>query len=228
LATTAYSFNSTLLQILGLLAYAAACWWVIRPFLRWAVSRFDDGHGAFSPNLIALMLTVIFASSVATQVIGIFAIFGGFMVGVLVHHHPLFVAHWRKSVGSFVQVFFLPIFFTFTGLRTDIWGLNSSETWLWCFAFILGATIGKFGAAFVAAKVSGLGNVEASAIGIMMNIRGLMELIVLNIGFDLGFIPEQVFTMLVIMAVFSTVITAPILRRLLVRNGQTIPNRIDG
>lgn len=127
--------------------------------------------------------------------------------------NPEFARAWRTKVGSFITVFFLPIFFTYTGLRTSIGSLDTFELWGWCIALILLATIGKYGAAYLAARANKLSPTESSIIGIMMNTRALMELIVINIGLDLGVISPTVFTMLVIMAIFSTVITTPVLRR---------------
>jgi len=110
-------------------------------------------------------------------------------------------------------VFFLPIFFTYTGLRTDIGSLASAQAWGWCALLIALATLGKFGACWWAARWAGLGPREARIVGIMMNTRALMELIIINVGFDLGVIGREVYTMLVLMAIFSTVVTTPALRR---------------
>ena len=101
----------------------------------------------------------------------------------------------------------------YTGLRTDIGSLNDGNAWLWCVLLIAVATLGKFGGCYVAARVAGLNRSESKIIGVMMNTRGLMELVVVNVGFDLGVIGKEMFTMLVLMAIFSTVITSPALRR---------------
>jgi Kef-type K+ transport system membrane component KefB len=159
----------------------------------------------------------------ATYKIGIFAIFGGFMLGVLLHDQHEVVNAWKKKVGGFVSVFFLPIFFTYTGLRTDIGGLNSAELWGWCVLLIALATLGKFGGCYWAARWSGLNHQESKVIGILMNTRALMELIIINIGFDLGVISQNMFTMLVLMAIVSTVITTPGLRRWLPGAGIALP-----
>ena len=109
-------------------------------------------------------------------------------------------------------VFFLPIFFTYTGLRTNVNALDSPALWGWCLLLLSLATIGKFLACYLAARRSGLDVRESKAIGIMMNTRALMELIVINVGLDLGVIPPSVFIMLVIMAIVSTIVTTPALR----------------
>ncbi len=192
--------------------YVAFCWWVVRPLLLRLLFRCKVTAQNLSPNLLGIMIGAIFVSGMATYHLGIFAIFGGFMMGVLLHDQPLFVQAWREKVGQFVLVFFLPIFFTYTGLRTDINSLDSLALWAWCLLLLALATIGKFLACYVAARRSGLDVQESKAIGIMMNTRALMELIVINVGLDLGVIPPSVFTMLVIMAVVSTIVTTPALR----------------
>jgi Kef-type K+ transport system membrane component KefB len=120
-------------------------------------------------------------------------------------------------VGSFVNVFFLPIFFALTGLRTDIGSLHSAQAWGWCVLLIVLATLGKYGACTLAARWVGMDPMRARITGVLMNTRGLMELIVINVGLELGMIGREVFTMLVLMALFSTVVTSPALRRWLPR-----------
>ncbi len=214
-------------QVVLLLVYAAACLWVVRPGLHRLVNYLQRQGDPLSPNLLALMLSIIFLSGLITYKLGIFAIFGGFMMGVLLHDHQPFVAAWKKSVVSFVNVFFLPIFFTFTGLRTNVNALDTAALWGWCAAIIAAATLGKFCGCTLAARFCGMNWEESSCLGIMMNTRALMELIVINIGFELGVIPATVFTMLVLMAIVSTVVTAPLLRIYLRRMGHMIPRRPD-
>ncbi|HWH49053.1 MAG TPA: cation:proton antiporter [Burkholderiales bacterium] len=192
--------------------YVAFCWWVVRPLLLRLLLRSRARAQDISPNLLGILIGAIFISGIATYHLGIFAIFGGFMMGVLLHDQPPVVQAWRDKVGQFVLVFFLPIFFTYTGLRTDVNALDSPALWGWCLLLLFLATIGKFLACYLAARHSGLDSRESKAIGIMMNTRALMELIVINVGLDLGVIPPSVFTMLVIMAVVSTIVTTPALR----------------
>jgi Kef-type K+ transport system membrane component KefB len=152
-----------------------------------------------------------------TQAIGIFAMFGGFMLGVILFDEPEFVAAWRQRVGDFVLVFFLPIFFTYTGLRTEIGGLATLTDWAWCLGLVALASGGKLLGAYLGARRCGMSHAEGAIVGFMMNTRALMELIVLNVGLDLGVISAKMFTMLVIMAIVSTVVTAPALRHYLTR-----------
>jgi Kef-type K+ transport system membrane component KefB len=198
---------------LALLAvYVLVCWFAVRPLLRIAVRRSAIEGGNLPLSLLGILLAAMFLSAMATYQIGIFAIFGGFLLGVLLHDQRPLVEAWRNKVGDFVNVFFLPIFFTYTGLRTDVAGLAGWDMWMWCLLLVALATLGKFGGCYWAARRAGLGKPESRAIGAMMNTRALMELVVINIGFDLGVIPPEVFTMLVIMAIVSTAITTPLLR----------------
>ena len=226
-ALTVSNFSSgdfiTKLAMLGL--YIAVCWWVVRPLLRRAIHRSVVSEHRFSANLLGLLIAAIFISAMATYKIGIFAIFGGFMLGVLLHDQHEVVKAWKKKVGGFVMVFFMPIFFTYTGLRTNIGGLDSIELWGWCLLLITLATLGKFAGCYGAARWAGLNHLESKIIGIMMNTRALMELIIINVGYDLGVISQNVFTMLVLMAIFSTVITTPALRRWLPGVGIPLPSK---
>jgi Kef-type K+ transport system membrane component KefB len=162
-----------------------------------------------------------------TYQLGIFAIFGGFMMGVLLHDEHAFVRTWKARISPFVMVFFLPIFFTYTGLRTNIGSLDTLAAWGWCALIVALATLGKYGGAYLAARASGMNHLEGKVMGIMMNTRALMELIVINVGYDLGVISQQMFTILVIMAIFSTVITSPLLRRWLPGIGIAVPSRSE-
>ena len=197
---------------------------VVRPLLKAALRRSDPRDGKMSANLLGGMLGLIFIAAMATSEIGIFAIFGGFLMGVILFDEPQLVAAWRTRVGDFVTVFFLPIFFTYTGLRTFIGGLDTVTDWGWCLAVIGLATVSKLGGGYWAARRSGLDHSESAMIGFMMNTRALMELIVINVGLDLGVISQKLFTMLVIMAIVSTVITTPALRHYMARSRLNAPS----
>jgi Kef-type K+ transport system membrane component KefB len=186
---------------------------VVRPILKRAVRRSNPRDGRMSANLLGGLLVVVFLGAMATAQIGIFSVFGGFMMGVILFDEPELVAAWRGRIGDFVTVFFLPIFFTYTGLRTSIGALDTRADWALCFAVVAVATVTKLGGAYWAARRSGFDHRESAMIGFMMNTRALMELIVINVGFDLGVISSKMFTMLVVMAIVSTVITTPALRR---------------
>lgn len=160
---------------------------------------------------MAVLFVIIFICSIATSTIGIFAIFGAFLLGAVLSAELDFHHAVTERLRDFVTVFFLPIFFTSTGLNTDI-GSMGSAGWLAALLVCAVAIAGKFGGCTLAAKASGLSWRESGCIGVMMNARGLMELIVINKGYELGVIPRSVFCMLVIMAVVTTIMTTPMLR----------------
>lgn len=210
-------------QLGGLCLFSLALWFLARPLVARLLARNPLRAGNLPSNLMAAVICLMFATGVCTYRLGIFAIFGGFASGLLFHRYGEFVEAWRRQVGQFVIVFFLPVFFTFTGIRTNVLGLTSAGDLSWL-ALILGAGIlGKVVPVYLAARFAGFDNNRGLILGSLMNTRGLMELIVLNIGLDLGFIPPKVFTMLVIMAIVTTAMTGPLLRLLLPRSGHVIP-----
>jgi len=189
---------------------------LVRPLLkrwtRWAMSK--SGH-EISSAALAQLIVMFFASAAVTGAIGIFSVFGAFVMGAILHDQKALCDAVGMQMRDFVTVFFLPVFFTFTGLRTDIGSLDGKATLLACVIVILVASIGKFGGCSFAARLSGLGWRESFSIGAMMNTRGLVDLVVLNTGYDLGIVPKRVFFIFVVMILFSTYMTAPVLRRLI-------------
>ena len=223
LTVSHFDGGSFALKVGYVLLFFVVSWFIVRPLMKRLLHRFDARNGTLNNNLLGIVLAAIFLSAMTTYQLGIFAIFGGFMMGVLLHDEHAFVTTWRKRIGPFVMVFFLPIFFTYTGLRTNIGSLDSASAWGWCVLIVALATLGKFGGAYLAARFARLSHNESKILGVMMNTRALMELIVINVGYDLGVISQQMFTILVIMAIFSTVITSPLLRRWLPQIGIPIP-----
>lgn len=228
LTVSHFSGGEFALRIAMVLAFGVVSAKVVRPLLKRAIRRSDPRDGGMSGNLQGGLLVVIFLAAMTTYQIGIFAIFGGFMMGVILFDEHGLVAAWRERVGGFVNVFFLPIFFTYTGLRTSIGGLDNVTDWSWCLGIVAVACGTKWLGAYVAARRSGFDHPEAAMMGFMMNTRALMELIVINVGFDLGVISQKMFTMLVIMAVSSTVITTPALRHFLSRSALKNPAGTHG
>jgi Kef-type K+ transport system membrane component KefB len=179
---------------------------LIRRFVPW-LEKFDRR----TEGGIALFFVALLLSSLATEFIGIHAIFGAFLLGAITPHDSRVAKDLTDRIEDLVRIMFLPAFFAFTGMRTQFNLLSTQEDWILCGIIILVATIGKFGGTLVAARLSGLGWRDSSALGILMNTRGLVELIVLNLGFDLKIITARLFTMLVIMALVTTFMTSPIL-----------------
>ena len=226
-ATAHFSLSGMAWQIAGILGLLAVSFLVLRPLVRWLLRLYPIKEGQIAPNLTAIILVMIFAMGICTFKLGIFAIFGGFLAGLLFHAHKDFVEVWRRQVGQFVLVFFLPVFFTFTGLRTNVLGLSTSGDLFWLALTLSAAAFGKIVPVYVAGRLSGFNGKESAILGSLMNTRGLMELIVLDVGYDLGILPPKVFTMLVIMAIVTTVMTGPLLRVLLPRTGHVIPVGVE-
>ena len=189
--------------------YVGVMMGAVRPLVQAWIRRYD-GQG-LTRTRMALAMIAVLLSALATEAIGIHAIFGAFFLGALVPHDSRIARELRARVEDFVLILLLPAFFAFTGLRTRIGLLGSAEDWLLCGAIVLVATIGKFGGATLAGRATGMRWREASTIGALMNTRGLMELIVLNVGLDLGVLSPILFAMMVIMAVVTTMATTPVL-----------------
>jgi Kef-type K+ transport system membrane component KefB len=182
---------------------------VKRQLPRWlgqaALEHADPGKG-----VLAAMIGVVLASALCTQLIGIHAIFGAFLAGVIMPETGNFRHKLLVRVENFSSVLLLPLFFAFVGLRTEIGLLNNAGDWLICAVIIAVATAGKLGGSAITARFTGMQWRESFQLGALMNTRGLMELIALNIGYDLGILSQRIFAMLVIMALATTMMTGPL------------------
>ena len=210
-----FSWIWLLLHIGGLALYGAVVVLVVRPLLKRWLARHLDRGGELRQGGIALLLTVLFISGAVTSNLGVFAIIGGFCIGIALHDDRRFVAEWRRKVSPLVNTLFLPVFFAFTGLRTDIGTLDTGREWLICALVCALAFASKFGGAYLGARLAGEPNRSALTVGVCMNTRALMELVAINIGYDLGVLPRSMFTKLVIMAIVSTFIATPLIRWLM-------------
>jgi Kef-type K+ transport system membrane component KefB len=192
------------------LVFIFAMLFVVRPqaerLLR--TENFDETH---SKRLVAGVLIFVFASALLTEAIGIHALFGAFLAGVVMPSNSRLRGFLRERLETFSSVFLLPLFFAFTGLRTQIGLLDDWPSWLLCAGLIAVAIAGKLGGSMLAARWTGMGWKDSFSIGVLMNTRGLVELIVLNIGYDLGILSPRIFTMMVLMALVTTFMTGPIL-----------------
>ncbi len=185
---------------------------LVRPAaVKWTQRQEVKGltRGAMTAICVSLLV-----SSLISEYIGIHAIFGAFLLGTLIPHDSAVARQIKYKLEDLVIVLFLPAYFAFTGMRTQIGLLSGMDLWLLCAAIILFASAGKFGGSFLAARLTGHSWLESASLGILMNTRGLMELIVLNIGLDLKVISPMLFAMLVTMAIATTLATAPILHLL--------------
>ena len=218
-------------MIAATLGFAAVCVFVVRPLLLPLLERSvrDDDLGHAGPRLplgiLSFVLALLFVAAWITSQIGIFAIFGGFLLGASLSGVPKVREALAAHLADFVTVFFLPIFFTFTGLRTTIGSLGTPEAAAWCVAVFAVAVLGKWGGCGLAARLGGMPAGEASCVGVFMNTRALMELIVINVGMDLGVIPPAVYCMLVLMAIGTTLMATPLAARML-RGSQYEPTLV--
>lgn len=204
--------------------YLAAIFFLVRPLVRRFV-RHHATRGELSGNAWAALFVGLLLSALTTELIGIHALFGAFLLGALIPHDSHLAREIHTKLEAPVVVLLLPAFFAFTGLRTQIGLVHGFEQWVICVVIILVASLGKFGGSAAAARLTGLAWREAASIGVLMNTRGLMELIVLNVGLDLGVLSPTLFAMLVIMALVTTLATAPILYRLADRSPGTGESR---
>lgn len=204
------SFASSLYNILLAGAYIVLMLKVIKPFLK-KVSESHASRQSLSRPVMAIFFVVLILSSLLTEVIGIHALFGAFMTGVIMPNNINFKNIVIEKLEDVTLVLLLPLFFVFTGLRTQIGLLNDSHLWMVTGLIILIASAGKFLGSALAAKLVGQTWKDSLTIGALMNTRGLMELVVLNIGYDLGVITPVMFTMMVIMALVTTFMTGPVL-----------------
>jgi Kef-type K+ transport system membrane component KefB len=197
--------------VTGVLAmvYIAAVFAAGRPLMSRLARRCE--LKGLTQGMMAVVFLALLCSALITELIGIHAVFGAFAIGAAIPHHSRLARELTAKLEDLIVVLFLPAFFAFTGLRTQIGLLGGAGAWLVCGAIIVVASLGKFGGSTVAARLTGLSWRDSAALGILMNTRGLMELIVLNIGFELRVISPTLFAMLVLMALVTTIATTPLL-----------------
>jgi Kef-type K+ transport system membrane component KefB len=208
-ARTDSAINTTLLTLGFILVMVL----VMGPLFR-RLARKVDEEGRLPQGVITLVVVSMLASALATESIGIHALFGAFLLGAIIPHDSLIARDLTHRLKDIVLTLFLPAFFALTGMRTQISLISGLEQWALCLVIIFVACAGKFGGTLIAARLTGHSARESAALGILMNTRGLMELIVLNVGLDLRILSPTLFAMLVIMAVATTMVTAPILHLL--------------
>ena len=214
----AASMSGAVLTLVLALAFVVVMIWAVRPLVpRWLgadrLSREQPTSGT-----LATVVCVAIAGALCTEVIGIHALFGAFLAGTIMPDTEGFRDRINTYVERFSSVLLLPLFFAFTGLRTQVGLLDDLQGWALCLLIIAVATAGKLGAAALAARLAGMAWRESLALGALMNTRGLIELIALNIGYDIGILSPRIFTMLVIMALVTTLLTGPLLTWLGARN----------
>jgi len=194
---------------------------VVRPAMV-RLSLLYGNRGRLTQGVMASIFIALLISASATELIGIHAVFGAFALGAVIPHDSGMARELTDRLEDIVIVLLLPAFFAYTGLRTQIGLVSGYEEWMMCALIIAVASLGKFGGSALAARITGLDWRDSSALGVLMNTRGLMELIVLNIGLEMNVISPTLFAMLVIMALVTTFSTTPILHLITRRQGAEI------
>lgn len=204
------SLVSSLYTVLMALAYVICMLKLVQPFLKRLGDKYASKETLSKPVVAVFFITLLLSSFLA-EVIGIHALFGAFMAGAIMPANASFRSLFIGKVEDVAVVLLLPLFFVFTGLRTQIGLLNNGNLWLVCLLIIAVAVAGKFAGGALAARFVGQSWRDSLSIGALMNTRGLMELVVLNIGYDLGVLTPEVFAMMVLMALATTFMTGPAL-----------------
>jgi Kef-type K+ transport system membrane component KefB len=194
----------------GCLAFTALMLGVVRPLLRKLVPEFHRS-GRISDDRLAFILAIALVSGLITEWLGVHVLFGAFLAGAVMPKDARFTEHLTERLQPITVVLLLPLFFAFNGLRTSIGLVSGRQMWLYGCAVMAVAVAGKFGGSMLGARVSGLRWRESAALGALMNTRGLMELVILNIGLDIGVITPALFSIMVMMALATTFMTAPAL-----------------
>ncbi len=207
------------LRLIGLLLYLVVMVAVVRPLAAWLLNK--QRTSEMSLEIFGLMLVGVFASAAATEAIGVHPLFGAFLAGVCLPRSREWQIALRARLGTIVSVFLLPLFFALTGMRTRVDLLNNGTVWFWSGIVLLVSVTAKMGGAALAARWTGQSWRDAFALGALLNTRGLVELIVLNVAFDVGVFSPTLFTMLVMMAIITTATTNPILDLLGIESGRT-------
>lgn len=205
------ALTQAVISIVLAVAFMVVAFCFIKPALERCVTRRVAEDAAPSKGAMVGILVLVFTSALFTEAIGIHALFGAFLAGIVMPQNARFRLYLQERLENFSSVFLLPLFFAFTGLRTQIGLLDDWNGWMACAGLIVLATVGKLGGAMFTARWTGMTWHDSFSLGALMNTRGLVELIVLNVGYDLGILSARVFAMTVIMALVTTFMTGPLL-----------------
>jgi Kef-type K+ transport system membrane component KefB len=202
---------STFIGLGLVIFFVAVMLFGVRPLLASWFDNKDDTEAETPRGVMASILVFMTVAALTTQVIGIHALFGAFLAGAIMPRNEAFREHLTVRLENFSTMYLLPLFFAFSGLRTQVGTLNDPTSWLICAGIIAVATLGKLGGSMLPARLMGMSWNQAFSLGALMNTRGLVELIALNIGYDLGILSPRIFSMLVLMALVTTFMTGPLL-----------------
>ncbi|KAJ1553678.1 K(+)/H(+) antiporter [Cladochytrium tenue] len=204
------SYLIALYVFLVIAAFAVLLWFTLRPFYRFMLAR-AQSDPEYENTLLFLTYVLVLLAGWFTEMIGVQAIFGSFLVGAVIPHDYGFARRLASQIEDLIMIVFLPLYFAYSGLNTRLDQLNDGMAWGTVFLVIFVACAGKMIGCTSAAKLSGLSWRESAAVGILMNTKGLVELIVLNLGLNAGVITQKVFSIFVVMAVVTTLMTIPLL-----------------
>ncbi|MFJ7142788.1 cation:proton antiporter [Pseudomonas protegens] len=198
-------------MLVSLLVYLVLCALLVRFVVRPALARLAlTAHAA--RDRLAVLLCFVIASALATSLIGFHSAFGALAAALFVRRVPGVAKEWRDNVQGFVKLVLMPVFFAYAGLHASVGTIDDAASWMWFGVFLAGGFIGKFGGSYLGARATGLVPHDAMLVSSLMNTRGLMELIVLSIGLQMQILPPKVYTILVVFALVTTALTAPLVR----------------
>lgn len=213
--------------LLFAVAYVLFMFLAVKPFMK-KIGDIYNSQEVVNKTLVAFIFLVLILSSYITEILGVHALFGAFVAGVIMPDNISFRRVMTEKVEDVAMVLFLPLFFVFTGLRTEIGLLNTPHLWAVCGLFIAVSIVGKMCGAAFSARFVGESWKDSLSIGVLMNTRGLMELIVLNIGYEMGILPSSIYVIFVIMALFTTFMATPslvVIEKLFSRKGRNQQKR---
>jgi Kef-type K+ transport system membrane component KefB len=205
-----------MITIAGSIVYIATMFGAVRPIISWlwrrhgraAADLLDDRKDIFAGIIIAVLL-----SALTAELLGIHALFGAFLAGTIMPADSALRRAVRARFEDVLSVALLPLFFAYAGIRADLSALDATA-WAFLGVIVLVAVVGKVGGTTLAARLTGATWREGAALGSLMNARGLIELVLLTVGLQAGLITPQLFTMMFVMAVVTTIMTVPLLSRL--------------
>lgn len=224
MVTGGFAVSASVWQLIELTGLIIASFLIVRPLANRYSTRLQWENPERASALMAMLILGVFGFAIITNWIGVFSVFGPFVLGACLSHRGEIVAFYRRAASPMVVAFLLPVFFTFTGLRTDIGALDGTG-WMWCGAIFAVACAGKLVGCGIATRLSGYSWHDAAEVAVLMNTRALMGLVAINVGRDLGAIPDSVFSMLVVMAIGTTVMTVPLLQ--LLRRSKRVTTSVD-
>lgn len=202
------------LMLTGLGAFVLIMMFIVRRLLTGLKLLYEKREG-LTADTIAIIFLLLLASSLITESLGVHALFGAFLAGVVMPRHPKLSEELSQKLEAVVVVLLLPLYFALTGLRSSIFLISGAKMWFYAAVIIVLAVAGKWGGSMISARINGMTWRESAAVGVLMNTRGLVELVILNIGLDLGILSPALFSIMVLMALVTTLMTTPLLNWIL-------------